>query len=187
MEKNFFESSLQIKKLIYSATHLHNSSDAAAPDSKGMKLPKIDVPTFDGNLLNCRSFWEQLYVSVHSRSNLADSEKLVYLRHSLKDGSAKHVIEGLSRSGEYYAEAIECLQSCCDHPRLIHQTHVRMILETPALKDGTGRELRHLHDTLQQHLRALKAKNYEPFGPFITSTTELKLNANTVFEWHKYS
>ena len=153
MEKGFFECCLQIKKLIYSAKHPHDSSDAAAPDSKGVKLHKIeDVLMFDANLLIWRSFWEQFCISVHSRSVLADSEKLVYLRHSLNDGSAKHVIEGLSRSGVYYAEAIECLQSRYDRPRLIHQTHVRMILETPALKDGTGRELHHLHDTLQQHL-----------------------------------
>ena len=84
----------------------HDSSDAAVPDSKGVQLSKIDVPTFDENLLNWKSFWEQFCVSVDSRSNLADSEKLVYLRHSLKDGSAKHIIKGLSRSGEYYAEAI---------------------------------------------------------------------------------
>ena len=33
-------------------------------------------------------------------------EKLVYLRQSLKDGSAKTVIEGLSHSGDQYEEAI---------------------------------------------------------------------------------
>ena len=25
----------------------------------GVKLPKISVPTFDGEVLNCKSFWEQ--------------------------------------------------------------------------------------------------------------------------------
>ena len=62
-----------------------------------------------------------------------------------------------------------------------------MILETPSLKEGTGRELRRLHDTVQQHLRALKAMDYEPSGPFITSTLELKLDPNTMFEWQKHS
>ena len=146
-----------------------------------MKLPKLDVPTFDGNILNWKSFWKQFCVSVHNRTNLSDSEKLVYLQHALKGGSAKQVIEGLSHSGEYYAEAIESLQSRYNRPRLIHQTHVHMILEAPSLKEGSGKELRHLHDTVQQHLRALKAMDYEPSGPFITSVLELKLDVSTMF------
>ena len=41
--------------------------------------------------------------------------------------------------GDNYAEANKYLQSRYDSPRLIHQTHVRMILDAPALKDGTGK------------------------------------------------
>ena len=182
LDKALFDCSLLIKKSLRPLTH-----DLPPTDSKGVKLPKLDVPTFDGNILNWKSFWEQFCVSVHRRTNLSDSEKLVYLQHALKGGSAKQVIEGLSRSGEYYAEAIESLQSRFDRPRLIHQTHVRMILEAPSLKEGSGKELRRLHDTVQQHLRALKAMDYEPSGPFITSVLELKLDVNTMFEWQKHS
>ena len=173
--------SLEIKRLLQPQGRL----DPA--DTKGIKLPKLEVPTFDGNILNWKSFWEQFCVSVHNRPSLSDSEKLVYLRSALKDGAAKRTIEGLSRSGEYYAEAIECLESRYDRPRLIHQTHVRMILEATPLKDGTGKEVRRLHDIVQQHLRALKAMDYEPAGPFITSVLELKLDASTMFEWQKFS
>ena len=94
------------------------------------------------------------------------------------------VIEGLSCSGDNYSVAVECLQVRFDRPRLIHQAHVRMISETPTLKDGTGKELRHLHDTAQQHLRAL---GYEPPGLFVTSLLELKLDTNTMFEWQRHS
>ena len=62
-----------------------------------------------------------------------------------------------------------------------------MILEAPSLKEGTGKELCRLHDTVQQHLRALKAMDYEPSRPFITSTLKLKLDPNTMFEWQKHS
>ena len=111
--------------------------------------------------------------------NLSDAEKLVYLQQSLRNGSAKSAIDGLSRSGEYYAEAVKCLKSRYDRPRLIHQTYVRVILEAPPLKDGSGKELRGLHNIVQQHLRALKTVDYEPSGPFITSILELKLDAYT--------
>ena len=62
-----------------------------------------------------------------------------------------------------------------------------MILEATSLKEGTGKELRRLHDTVQQHLRALRAIDYQPSGPFITSVLELKLDTNTMFEWQRFS
>ena len=123
VEKGVFDCSLQIKKLL--RTHATPSSTpSSTPDSSGVKLPKLDVPTFDGNLLNWKTFWEQFTVSVHVRSNLTDAEKLAYLRHALKDGSAKSVVEGLSRSGDHYDEAITCLKTRYDRPH-IRLTSVR--------------------------------------------------------------
>ena len=76
-------------------------------DSKGIKLPKLEVPTFDRDILNWKTFWEQFCASIHNRTNLSDSKKLVYLQKALKGGSAKQVVEELSCSGKYYAEAIK--------------------------------------------------------------------------------
>ena len=52
-----------------------------------------------------------------------DAEKLAYLCHGLMNGSAKSVVEGLSRSGDYYDEAITCLNTRYDRPRSILQAH----------------------------------------------------------------
>ena len=57
-----------------------------------MKLPKLDVPTFDGDLFNWCQFWEQFSVSVHEHKNLSNTEKLVYLQQAVKKGSAKNAI-----------------------------------------------------------------------------------------------
>ena len=111
--------------------------------------------------------------------------KCVYLPQSLKNESAKSAIEGLSHSGEYYTEAVQ--KYCYDCPCLIHQTHVRMILEAPPLKEGSSKELCGLHDIVQQHLWALKAIDYKPSRSFITSVFEQKLDVNTMFEWQKHS
>ena len=59
-----------------------------------------------------------------------------------------------------------------------------MIMDAPVLKDGNGKEVRRLRDSVRQRLHALKALGNEPF---ITSMLELKLDTNTAFEWHKYS
>lgn len=97
------------------------------------------------------------------------------------------MIEGLSGSSDDYKEAINCLRQRYDRPRLIHQAHVRAILDAPPLKDGNGKELRRLHDTVAQHLRALRAMDYEPSGAFITSAIELKFDETTMFEWQRHT
>lgn len=187
LEKDIINLSVKIKKELSTSASASTTPPSSVSENKGVKLPKLDVPTFYGNILNWCSFWEQLSMSIHSRSSLSNSEKFVYLQRSLRDGSAKDVIEGLSRSGNNYAEVIKCLQSRYNRPCLMHQTHVRIILEAPALKDGTGKELCCLHDSVQPLLHALKAMGYEPSGPFIMSVLELKLDANTMFKWQRHS
>ena len=68
---------------------------------------KIDIPRFDGDIISWNNFWEQYEVSIHSREQLLYPEKLACLRHLLKDGPTKRVIEGLLGSRNDYAEAIE--------------------------------------------------------------------------------
>ena len=183
LEKLIFDCDLRIRRLLPN----HTSSDAPPPPASGVKLPKLEAPKFDGKYTNWISFWEQFDVAIHGRTSLSDVEKLAYLRNSVKDGSTKGIIEGLSTSGEFYAEAIDTLKARYNRPRLIHQSHVRIVLDAPPVKEGTGRELRQLHDTVRQHLRALKSMGCEPSGPFITSILELKLDDTTSFEWQKYS
>ena len=186
LDKGVFDCSLRIKRLMCFPA---SPTESATPSTEGsgVKLPKLAVPKFDSDIVNWRTFWEQFCVSIHDKSHLTDSEKLAYLRHSLKDGYTKNVIEGLSRSGDCYKEAIDSLKTRYDRPRLIHQTYVKKIIEAPSLKDGSGRELRRLHDTVWQHIRALKAMGHEPPGPFVTSLIELKLDTTTMFEWQRYT
>ena len=95
-----------------------NRSTCKAPVilREGIKLPKIDVLTFDENIMNWRSFWGQYDLAFHLRAHLTDAEKSAYLRHLLQHGLAKHIIEGLSGTGSEYSEPIECLQKLYQRP-----------------------------------------------------------------------
>ncbi len=180
LESKLFDQSLLIRELI------RKQQNANLPSSsrKVAKLPKLSVPTFNGDVLGWQTFWEQFEVAVHESTYISNA---VHLRQALKDGSAKTVIEGLSQSGEQYEEAVDCLRARYDRPRLIHQAHVHKILEVPTLKSGNGKELRKYHDTMQQHICALKTMGHEPSGSFLTSLLELKLDVDTSFEWQKLS
>ena len=156
-------------------------------DGTGVKLPKLDVPTFDGNIIHLKKFGNQFTVSVHDHTHLSNAEKIIYLQHTLKDESAKSAIKGLFHSGDNNDEAIECLKARFNRPNLIPNTHMQMIVDTLLLKEDNGRELRQLHDIVQQHVCALKTLGYELPGKFITSIIELKLVVDTLFKWQKHS
>ena len=185
LERQLSTTSHKIKSLL--VVIAAGTSAPATTDSAGVKLPKLDVPTFDGDIIHWKQFWDQFLVAVHSKTSLSNAEKTVYLQHAIKDGAAKNAIEGLSHSGDNYDEAIECLQSRFNRPHIIQRTHVQLIVNTPSLKEGSGKELRRLHDTVQQHVRALKTLGCDLPGKFITSMIELKLDVDTLFEWQKHS
>ena len=106
LNKNLFDLGLQIKRLFAELTVGKWTPGVVS----GVKLPKLEVPTFDGNILNWGIFREQFRVTIHSRDHLSDADKLAYLQHALRDGTAKNVMEGLTRLAGSYNEAIECLQ-----------------------------------------------------------------------------
>ena len=68
-------------------SHSSEPTTVLPSDSSRVKLPKLDVPTSDGNILNWDQFWEQFTVSVHDHSNFSNAEKLVYLQQAIKGRS----------------------------------------------------------------------------------------------------
>ena len=141
-ERVVFGHLLKIKK------HLRGlaTTPTKATEAFATKLPKLELPTFHGDILRWKNFWEQFCVFVHNRMNIPKEEKLMYLQNVIKDKTAKSLIAGFTKLSDHYDEAVKCLQERYDHPRQIHQTHVRHIVEAPPLKDGTGKEIRALHD-----------------------------------------
>ena len=78
LDKGVFDCSFKIKRLMYSPAS-PTESTTPSTEGSGVKLPKLAVPKFDGDIVNWRTFWEQFCVSIQDRSHLTDSEKLAYL------------------------------------------------------------------------------------------------------------
>ena len=76
LEKLQFDCSYSVKKLL--SLHVSHPSRSAVPASGGnvSKLPKLDVPTFNRDILQWQPFWEQFEVSVHCCTSLTNAEKL---------------------------------------------------------------------------------------------------------------
>ena len=73
-----------------------------------MKLPKCNLPVFNGDVLQWQSFWDRFIAAVDS-TDLPDVSKFSYLRASL-EGEPKAAIHGLSLTSAYYASAYKILK-----------------------------------------------------------------------------
>ena len=69
LEKDVFDSSVEIKRALSSSGLPSAGSSLTASDSKGVKLPKLDVPTIDGNILNCN------FVSLYTTAPVSQTPK----------------------------------------------------------------------------------------------------------------
>ena len=78
---------MAIRKRLFASTDA-TTHHMPTPRALGAKLPKLEVPTFDGDILKWKSFWDQFSVSIHKRSDLTAAEKMVYLQNALKDRTA---------------------------------------------------------------------------------------------------
>ena len=72
------------------------------------KLPKLEIKTFDGNILYWQSFWDSYETAVHSNHSLTDAQKFNNLK-SLLQNEALCTVSGFALTNVNCNTAIEIL------------------------------------------------------------------------------
>ena len=75
---------------------------------KIMKLPKLHLPTFKGNILYWQEFWDVYKTAVH-KQDIPNVTKFSYLKGALRKAAAIS-IHGISVTSDNYPVAIKILQ-----------------------------------------------------------------------------
>ena len=74
-----------------------------------VRLPKINMKSFHGDLTTWTPFWDSYASSVHDTPTLSDVDKFNYL-NSLLEGSAREPVSGLTLTSANYHEAVAILK-----------------------------------------------------------------------------
>ena len=109
----------------------------AAPTVPSVKLERLKLPTFNGDLLQFTEFWPAFKARVHQSQSLAAPDKFEYLKTSLS-GPALAVIQGLSHDETGYANAIKLLMNRYGRRSPLINSHVQKLLSMPALTDQSS-------------------------------------------------
>ena len=74
-----------------------------------IKLPKLEIFTFNGDITMWQTFWGQFNLSIHSNEDISDENKFNYL-HSFICDEAREVISRSATSSFNYKTAVNILQ-----------------------------------------------------------------------------
>ncbi|CAM1294859.1 Uncharacterised protein r2_g406 [Pycnogonum litorale] len=132
-----------------------------------MRLPKLEMTKFDGDIMKWTEFWELFEISVHNNINISTTQKFGYLK-SLLQGKAYKVIEGLELSSRNYETAVEVLKHRFGNQQRITNTHMTKIMQLPVSTNQTYK-LRQFYESMEIHLRGLETLDQDTNQlPFIT-------------------
>ncbi|CAB4013360.1 Hypothetical predicted protein [Paramuricea clavata] len=121
-----------------------------------VRLPKIELPTFDGDILCWQSYYQSVKVSIVDNSALADVQKLEYIMRSLK-GVAAESVKGFSIVAENYESVLSTLKERFGHSRLILDAHMRGLIHLPGLSAEDATSMRVFYDKVVGHVRSVES------------------------------
>ena len=105
---------------VYPSSPQGNLSDVFNRN-KSVKLPTLNLPTFQGDPLEWHHFWDIFRNAVHSRPDISNAQKFVYLTGQLR-GEAAALLDGFTTTDANYAEAVKLLEDTYGEPRRIIQS-----------------------------------------------------------------
>ena len=124
--------------------------------SFGVKLPKISLPRFNGEITKFSTFWQSFDCAVNQNPSVSPVEKFNYLL-SLLDRQAFRALQGLEITGENYQPAVEILKSRFGNKQQIINDHMAALLRLQSHPNERVANLRYILDSIIIHFRGLES------------------------------
>ena len=162
-----------------------SSSSTSVSRTDNIKLPKLELPTFDGEPLSWPLFWERFSVAIDQNSRLSDEEKLAYLRSAMKSPLAKQIVSPQTGGSHNYSTLLNLLKQTFEDKRKIYCNHLNSLL------DATGYKLHYedivkLRAVWEQNLTGLEATGIFDVERFCTALAIRNMTPEVHHEWAKY-
>ena len=120
-----------------------------------VKLPKLSIKKFNGDLMKWVTFWDSFDSSIHSNPSLSIGDEFNYL-NSFLELTAAESITGLTLTSANYEEAVAILKRRFGNTQLIMNKHMDTLLNLPAVNSHHNlRGLQQLYDAVEAHVRGL--------------------------------
>ena len=133
----------------------------SASRASRVKLPKLTIQPFGGDLTTWTPFWESYRAAIHDNPSLTDTEKFNYLQ-SLLEHTALDAISRFSLTAPNHKEAVLVLEKRFGNKQRIITKHMDALMNLDAVTSSTNtKALRRLYDHVESHTRSLKSLGVE--------------------------
>ena len=127
---------------------------AATTRSNPVRLPKLQIRRFNGDLTKWTGFWQSFEAAVNSNDNLSGVQKFNYLI-SLLGGAALEAVAGLALTDENYDQAItiHVLQKRFRGTQQIISKHMEALLQIESVSSSQNvKALWRQFDNINTHI-----------------------------------
>lgn len=163
-----------------------NKPPASTSGEHSLKLPKLELAKFNGEILKFYSFWEQFEACIDSQEGVPNITKFNYLLSLLK-GDAKRVLDGLSVTGANYETAKSILLKRYGKKELVIFAHIQALLQLDVGSNSSDLSL--FYDKLIANVRGLQGLGItsNQYGVILTPIIVSRLSQELRDDWAKDS
>lgn len=164
-----------------------SSSSGHGKINNNIKLPTINLPTFDGNYLNWLEFRDTFDSLINSNDAIPTVNKFHYLRSSLM-GSALVIIKSLEFSSKNYSIAWDLLCERYNNKNILINNHFKALFSIEQLSRESYKSLRFVIDTVSKNLRSLNSLGLpaDSWDALIIYIVSSKLDTVTNCKWEEH-
>ncbi|XP_065900135.1 uncharacterized protein [Dysidea avara] len=173
----------RLRSTISTTTEVRTSRDHTSPPSAVLpqvtRLPKLELPQFNGDPLVWQTFWDCFEAAVHSNTSLTGVQKLSYLRAQLH-GDAARVIAGFQLTNDNYGHSVTLLKDRFGQVYKQVEAHMQAFVDLPNPSNSLS-SLRQFYDTTEGHIRSLATlgEPEDSYGSLLVTILLGKLPAKT--------
>ncbi|XP_063630296.1 uncharacterized protein LOC134801610 [Cydia splendana] len=151
-----------------------------------VRLPRISIPTFNGNYTEWQSFHDLFVALIHNNSSLENVQKLHYLKSSLT-GDAEVLLRQFCITGENYTEAWAILKKRYNNKRYIANTVFKKFFGQRELSQESASAIKQLLDTTVECMNVLKNLGLptDQWDAIVTFVVISKLDVSSHKQWEE--
>lgn len=150
------------------------------------RLPRIDLPKFNGNPSEWLSFKDLFNSLVLSNPTLTEVGRLQYLKTSLV-GSAAQLLKNTTLTADNFQKAWDALIAFYENKRLLVNTALHSLLNIKRMSKESAMELEQLYTNIMQIYRSFETlqRPVAYWDDFLVFVATQRLDADSVKAWEQ--